>query len=76
MCVNYAVHADAAEALVAEITTAGGRDGRVDAPKNRRASRNEPGNAVTLNSGRTRTAAAWRSGRGRGLCVDLALARL
>jgi NAD(P)-dependent dehydrogenase (short-subunit alcohol dehydrogenase family) len=25
VCVNYAVHADAAEALVAEITTAGGR---------------------------------------------------
>ena len=25
MCVNYALHADAAEALVAEITAAGGR---------------------------------------------------
>jgi 3-oxoacyl-[acyl-carrier protein] reductase len=25
VCVNYAMHADAAEALVAEITTAGGR---------------------------------------------------
>jgi 3-oxoacyl-[acyl-carrier protein] reductase len=47
VCVNYAVHADAAEALVAEIATAGGRAIAVSADVA------EPAAVEAMSSGRT-----------------------